>query len=428
MNRQHPTAISIALLCLLQLLVAGCATRQATDYPDYRSRAESATAGPLHITTAALTPQETEQVYGLPLAERGIQPVWIEVQNNHTQPYWFLPEGLDPNYFTHWEAAEAFPIKGSESLDLERRERFKQLSLPRQIPPGTTSGFVLTNLDEGFKFVHTDFLRSGELQHVSFVVDVPGFKADYLERNRERSSYDEVEVVHFGDDMAAFRAALQALPCCATNKAGTRPGDPLNLVLVGGEGSALSALAKRGWRPTEVTWSGSVAKMASSALGGEPYLYAPISPMYLFGRSQDIALQKARDNIHQRNHLRLWLAPMTFQGKPVWVGQISRDIGSRLTIHSPYLTTHKIDPDVDEARAALGEDMAYSRLLSAFALVEGVGEADRDNPRQNITTDPYFTDGYRAVLIFDKTETPLDEIDFLPWVLRQVDTIGGGTQ
>ena len=102
--------------------------------------------------------------------------------------------------------------------------------------------------------------------------------------------------------------------------------------------------------------------MMSSALTGDSYLHAPISPMYMFGRSQDLALQKARDNIHQRNHLRLWLAPMRFRGKSVWVGQISRDIGTRLTIHSPYLTTHKIDPDVDEARMALTEDLVYSGI------------------------------------------------------------------
>ena len=35
-----------------------------------------------------------------------------------------------------------------------------------------------------------------------------------------------------------------------------------------------------------------------------------MSDLYLFGRPQDLALQKARDNIHQRNHLRLWLSPM----------------------------------------------------------------------------------------------------------------------
>jgi hypothetical protein len=62
-----------------------------------------------------------------------------------------------------------------------------------------------------------------------------------------------------------------------------------------------------------------------SVLSGERYAYAPVSDLYLFGRPQDLALQ-ARDNIHQRNHLRLWLSPMRYHGKQVWVGQISRDI------------------------------------------------------------------------------------------------------
>ena len=38
----------------------------------------------------------------------------------------------------------------------------------------------------------------------------------------------------------------------------------------------------------------------ASALAGERYRYAPVSPLYLYGRPQDLALQRARDNIHQR--------------------------------------------------------------------------------------------------------------------------------
>lgn len=106
---------------------------------------------------------------------------------------------------------------------------------------------------------------------------------------------------------------------------------------------------------------------------------------------------------------------MRFQDKDVWVGQISRDIGSRFTIHSPYLTTHKIDPDVDEARTALHEDMAYSQSLAKIGLVKGVGAAPRDEPRRNLTTDPYFTDGFRGVLIFDSHSTALTDIEFLGW-------------
>ena len=155
--------------------------------------------------------------------------------------------------------------------------------------------------------------------------------------------------------------------------------------------------------------------MMKSVLSGERYPYSPVSPLYLYGRAQDFALQKARDNIHQRNHLRLWLSPMLYQGKQVWVGQISRDIGTRLTIHSPYLTTHKIDPDVDEARTALLEDMAYSQSLTQLGLVQGVGAAPRSAPRGNLTTDPYYTDGFRAVLIFDIHPTSINEIKFLHW-------------
>jgi hypothetical protein len=158
-----------------------------------------------------------------------------------------------------------------------------------------------------------------------------------------------------------------------------------------------------------------------SAMSRERYPYAPVSNLFLYGRSQDVALQKARDNIHQRNHLRLWRSPMRYQGKLVWVGQISRDIGSRLTIHSPTFTTHKIDPDVDEAARALLEDLVYSQGLRAIGLVGGVGAAPREAPRENLTTDPYYTSGLRTVLLFDSEPTSLDHIEFLRW-----EAFGGG--
>jgi hypothetical protein len=110
------------------------------------------------------------------------------------------------------------------------------------------------------------------------------------------------------------------------------------------------------------------------------------------------------------------------------VGQISRDIGSRLTIHTPTLTTHKIDPDVDEARAALSEDMAYSQNLAKIGFVEGVGAAPKHAPRANLTTDPYYTDGFRHVLVFDRKPTSLADIEFFPWFTGDTDkdSIQGG--
>ena len=97
--------------------------------------------------------------------------------------------------------------------------------------------------------------------------------------------------------------------------------------------------------------------------------------------------QKPRHTVHQRNHLRAWLSPLRFQGKPVWIGQISRDIGVRFTFKNWPPVTHKIDPDVDEARYALAEDLVYSQQLAKGGYVKGVGTATRLKPRHNLTGD-----------------------------------------
>ena len=399
--------------------------------PDYKGRAVTRTEGGVRVSTAVLSAEESAAVYGVPLAKRAIQPVWIEVENRDDRAYFLLSPGLDPNFFPASEAAEALATDDSREQRAALDRRFRQLAFRNPVLPGTTtSGFVLTNLDEGVKPVQVDLVASGRARTFSIVTIVPGFRADYhISEVFRREIYPPAKIVDYTDD-AAFRAALEALPCCVTNKDGSKNGDPLNLVVVGGLDDAFPALVRRGWRPTEEKWTGSITRMVTSALSGERYAYAPVSDLYLYGRAQDLALQKARDNIHQRNHLRLWLSPLRYNGKQVWVGQISRDIGSRLTIHSPTFTTHKIDPDVDEARVALAEDMAYSQNLAKIGLVKGVGAAPRDAPRGNLTTDPYYTDGLRHVLVFDRKPTSLDEIEFLPWSAgdRLKDATQGGTQ
>ena len=335
----------------------------------------------MRVSTAVLSADESVTVYGVPLAQKSIQPVWIEVENREDRAYYLLSPGLDPNFFPASEASETLASGASPEQKVELDRRFRQLAFRNPVLPGvTTSGFVLTNLDEGIKFVQIDLVTGGRTRTFSILAIVPGLRSDYrVSEVFRRDIYPPEKIVNYTDD-DAFRAALEALPCCVTNEDGSKNGDPLNLVVVGGLDDAFPAFARRGWRPTEQKWSGSIMKMVTSALSGERYAYAPVSDLYMFGRPQDLALQKARDNVHQRNHLRLWLSPMRYHGKQVWVGQISRDIGSRLTIHSPTLTTHKIDPDVDEARSALAQDLAYSQNLAKIGYVKGVGVASQERP------------------------------------------------
>ena len=62
----------------------------------------------------------------------------------------------------------------------ELDRRFRQLAFRNPVLPGaTTSGFVLTNLDEGFKLVQIDLVSSGRARTFSILSIVPGFRADY---------------------------------------------------------------------------------------------------------------------------------------------------------------------------------------------------------------------------------------------------------
>lgn len=404
---------------LIVITTIGCASKgplSETEKLDYKGRVVTSSDGAVLVSASVLSADESRDIYGVPLAKKGIQPVWIEVENGDDVAYWLMSPGIDPNFYPASEAVEAFITRHENETREVLEQRFESLAFRNPIPPGkTVSGFVLVNLDHGVKMVQVDLVANRRHRSFSIFAVVPGFRSDY--RGRQvftREQYADDEVINYTDENA-FRAALEALPCCVTNKSGTRNGDPLNLVVVGATYDVFPALVRRGWGPTEQTWTGSVLKMMKSAMSGDRYPYAPISPLYLYDRPQDFALQKARDNIHQRNHLRLWLSPMRYHDKDVWVGQISRDIGSRFTIHSPYLTTHKIDPDVDEARTALQEDMVYSQSLVKLGLVKGVGGAPKDEPRRNLTTDPYYTDGLRSVLMFDSHPTSLTDIQFLPW-------------
>jgi hypothetical protein len=417
-------AVRAFVFALFTNTLGGCtslAPKSATQEADYKSRAVTRTEGRLRVSTAVLSADESAAVYGVPLAKRGIQPVWVEIENHEEQTYYLLYPGLDPNFFPASEVAEGL---SPESPSLERTtltQRFRQLAFHNPVPPAaTTSGFVLTNLDEGVKLVQLDLVANKRARSFSILEIVPGFRGDYkVSQVFQHAIYPAEKISNYTDD-AAFRAVLEGLQCCTTNKDGTKNGDPINLVIVGGLDDAFPALVRRGWHPTEEKWRGSIWRMVTAALSGDRYPDAPVSDLYLFGRSHDLALQKARDNVHQRNHLRLWLSPIQYHGKQVWVGQISRDIGIRFTIHSPTLVTHKINPNVDEAREALSQDMAYSQNVAKFGFVKGVGGASPSAPRENLTDDPYYTDGYRVVLVFDRKPTPINEIEFFDWGTPEV--------
>ncbi len=66
------------------------------------------------------------------------------------------------------------------------------------------------------------------------------------------------------------------------------------------------------WDETETITFATCWKTFRAFFVGSEYRYSPVSPLYLFGRSQDFALQRVRRSINERLHLRFMVDAATF--------------------------------------------------------------------------------------------------------------------
>lgn len=399
------------------IVIYGCAAYNPRPLSEslFLERAQTKVENNVRVKAAVPDAAETRKIFGIDLYRHGIQPVWLEIENKDEQPIWFFPVGIDPMYFTPLEASFLSHFRFSNTANQKMDHYFFENGQDIYVHPGSVrAGFVFTNLDEGTKAFVVDLVGGDrQARTFTFFIPVPGLKIDHHKIDFERL-YPADTWKDFEDEKG-FIEYLQELPCCTVNRDGTETGDPLNLIVVGSGEDVYHAFIRAGWDETETITAGSAWKTGISFLFGGRYRYSPVSALYVFGRRQDAAMQKTRDTIHERNHLRLWLSPMRFEGKHVWVGQISRDIGVRFTTKT--IVTHKIDPDVDETRSYLSQDLLYSQVLSKFAFVKGVGAAPIQSPRQNLTGDPYFTDGLRIVLWVSSKPVAFEKVEFIEWEL-----------
>lgn len=402
------------------------------------------------VRAAVPDARECERIFGVPLTRRGIQPVYLEITNRSQSPMRLRIVSIDPAYFTPLEAAalnhfsilkrlSAYGLLGWVFFHLilitlpsklftafiangRMDELFQSLAFRlRPIPPGGTSrGYVFTRFEAGTKVFHVTLYTTarhapGEPSGTNlpsvdfpFTIPVPGIAADYLRRDFDTLLANQTIV---NCDIPELVQRLVAMPVNTSNKTATGTGDPVNLVVIGQFETIVASFVGR-WDETETITLASCWRTAKAFLFGSEYRYSPVSSLYLFNRSQDVALQRIRSSINERLHLRLWLTPLKFFDKPVWVGQVSRDIGVRFTTKAWNLTTHRIDPDVDEARDYVVEDLLEAERIDAAAYVSGVTVCTEEAPRHNLTGDPWYSDGKRAVILLSESRT---QPRFLDW-------------
>jgi len=451
--RQPSRILSRALLGVVATLGLGaCATARYAPQPldslEQSASYQSGSQGDVVVSVAVLTDQEAERHFGADLGASGLQALWVRVRNASPWRYWYVRNSTDPDLYSADEAAllvkADFRADDFETL----RQYFRDESIRVLMEPGhITQGFIFVPHEEGGRYVEIRLARDAyesELAEVgghdqragsqrsqiqelrfSFALTLPDGEFDYevLDTTLTYAGQSLPDL-----DTAALRSALEELPCCVTNADGDSNGDPLNVVLVGEAQDVMNSLSRCGWSFTHRITPKTVARMVGAALHGEGYAVAPVSSLYTFGRKQDIALQRARANIAQRNHMRLWLAPFTHEGRSVWVGQISRDIGVKMTPKSPSLTTHIIDPAVDLTREYLLHSLLAEGFVERFGFAAGSVFAPQEDPAYNLTGDAYFSDGLRLVVMLSPQPVPYSEVRSLAWEQSDAPVAEGQTE
>jgi hypothetical protein len=158
--------------------------------------------------------------------------------------------------------------------------------------------------------------------------------------------------------------------------------DPVNIILIGTKKQLIKAFEKIEWFKADKLNIKTSGEMIEKFLRNRPYLQAPFSFHFLFGRRQDIGFQQPVGNSpRRRHHVRFWgvdvdkiVDPLdikfwtekkkiNFNESLSWIGAGSEDIGfgfSRLT----FKISHRINYKIDNERKYILNLLKSKKLIS----------------------------------------------------------------
>ena len=158
--------LRLFLLILLSFTLMACGAPSwkrpvPLDQVDFLTHARSITNGDITVRVSIPSKQETKEIFGTSLYADQIQPVWVEVDNRSSKNYLLMKAGIDQNNYSALEAAYQ-RHSGSKKTRHEMNKFFWSMDFENPAKAGAiTSGFVFTNLDEGFKAINIDLVSKG---------------------------------------------------------------------------------------------------------------------------------------------------------------------------------------------------------------------------------------------------------------------------
>ncbi len=184
--------------------------------------------------------------------------------------------------------------------------------------------------------------------------------------------------------------AVGRLPTHSENILG-QPQEPVSLVVLAADDSAfVEAIRKAGWFVADQPGVSTMSRAAFAAWFNKEYDTAPVTPAFWNGRPNDFGFQigTVEKSLKVRHHTRFWRTGFRTQdGLLIFVGTASFDDGLKWGL------THRIDPNIDAERDLLATDLQNTGLISSEQRIQLLAPI----LGQNLTGDPFFTDGKAIV-------------------------------
>ncbi len=175
------------------------------------------------------------------------------------------------------------------------------------------------------------------------------------------------------------------------------PSDITNLMFIGSQGDLEKAFQAAGWTEAASLGVRTGLKTFAATMRNSGYHKAPFFLLLLDGDKPVYEYQKGLNTFAKRHHLRVFKLHRKYKSQQVWVASATHDIGIGIRRKGTDWY-HIIDPRIDRERTKIANDLLFTRIATAHALVDRP-QAPRETT--NGTGDKIFTDGKMQVLFFD---------------------------
>jgi uncharacterized protein YjlB len=193
---------------------------------------------------------------------------------------------------------------------------------------------------------------------------------------------------------AHLEHVLATLPQQQASRDGTHPSDLINIALIGSQQAIERAFRAAGWHASERHGVMALYHMYHCMVQRVGYSMAPMTDLRFNGNPPDAAFEKTLDTLAKRHHIRLWREAES----NVWLGAATEDI--KYKIRALHIT-HDTDRDIDNERAKVVNDLAFTECIDRGALIPRVSLKAVQEDAHSIVTD-----GDVAVLELNACDSP----------------------